>query len=152
MFGFILGTACLVAFIVVYKRGLRPHRFARSTRRWLFHKLDTSPAQERVVRNAILNIKRRFSEVTKNQAETRHQLADMLRAGSLDTLELRHWFEEREQELSQVRDAAIDAFGEVHEALDDEQREQLAKWIEKGAFWSQRRYGHGPYRSPLGAP
>jgi uncharacterized membrane protein len=150
MFGFILGTACLVAFILVYKRGMRSHHFGRSTRRWLFHRLDTSPAQERVVRNAMLNVKQRFNEVTKDQAETRRQLADMLRRGSLDNEEVRRWFADREHELSQVREAAVDAFGEVYDALDDQQREQLAKWIEKGC-WSHRRPGHGPYRAPTEA-
>jgi hypothetical protein len=51
MFGFIVGTACLIGFIAVYKRGGH-RRFSGFAPRWLFRKLDTSPAQERIVRNA----------------------------------------------------------------------------------------------------
>jgi len=51
----------------------------------------------------------------------------------------------REHEFKNVRETAAGALTEVHEVLDDRQRESLAKLVERGAYF--RRCHHGPYRS-----
>jgi len=148
MFGFIVGTVCLVAFVAVYKGGRR-HRFGWSGRRWLFGKLDTSAAQEKVLRDALLSVKERVRSVTQNQATMRRELADLLRAPSFDGEEVSRWFMARERELGEVRETAVGALAEVHEVLDDQQRKTLAGIIEKGGCWRTRQ--HGPshhYQAP----
>jgi len=55
------------------------------------------------------------------------------------------WFVAREHEFEKVRETAVSALAEVHEILDDRQREVLAKLVEKGAYF--RRCHRGPYRS-----
>lgn len=147
MFGFIVGTACLVGFIVVYKRGRR-HGFAGFAPRWMFRKLDTSPAQERIVRNAVDTVRAEARRFADQSREARRDLADLLRAPDYDRERVRDWFAARETDFQQVRESVVGALGDVFDVLDDQQREKFAKMIEKS------HYGHrvchhrsGPYRS-----
>ena len=72
MFGFVVGTLCLVGFVSVYRRrGWRRHGFhgwhagrhGRFGRRggWAlyraFEELDTSPGQEKAIRSALGELK-----------------------------------------------------------------------------------------------
>ena len=146
MFGFIVGTACLIGFIVVYKRGRR-HGFGSFTPRWLFRKLDTSPAQERIVRNAIDAVRANARRFARDSRDSRRELADLLRAPEYDRERVQGWFASREEDFHRVRDSVIGALGDVYDVLDDLQREKLAKMIEKGPHgWRACHHG-GPYRS-----
>ena len=145
MFGFIIGTACLVGFIAVYKHG-RHRGFAGFAPRWLFRKLDTSPAQERIVRNAIDAVRQDAERFRKDGKGSRQELADLLRAPDYDSERVRNWFVAREQEFQKVRDSVVGALGDVYEVLDDEQREKLAKLVERAQGHRACRHG-GAYRS-----
>ncbi len=143
MLGFIVGTVCLIAFIGVYKRGFHHHGLSH----WRFlRKLDTSPAQERVIRNAFGSVFRELKAFATDSHASRRQLADLLRAPDFDRQGVSDWFADREAELRSLRDRAVDALAEMHEVLDDEQRETLAKMVERGRLRSSCR-GRGPYRS-----
>lgn len=144
MFGFIVGTACLVGFIFVWK-GECGQRF-RSRWHWILRKLDTSPAQERVVRNAFASVKQGARTFAHEGKFARRELADLLRAADFDERRVSDWFATREEELKKLRESAVQALGEVHEVLDDQQREQLATLIERSSYWPRAWRGHGPYR------
>lgn len=144
MFGFLMGTLCLIGFVSVYKRG-RHGGFVWTRPWWLFRKLDTSPAQERVIRSAMASVRndaKRFAEESKS---SRSELGEVLRAPDFDAERVREWFATRELELGRVRETLVGALGEVHEVLDDQQRDKLARLIERG-LWS-RPFNRGPYRS-----
>lgn len=146
MFGFIIGTACLVGFIVVYKHGRR-HGLRGFGPRWFFRKLDTSPAQERIVRNAFDAVRADAQRFARESREARRELADLLRAPDYDRERVRDWFATREQDFQRVRESVVGALGDVYDVLDDQQREKLAKMIEKAPY-GRRAYHHGgPYRS-----
>jgi len=145
MFGFIVGTACLIGFIVVYKRG-RHHGFRGFAPRWLFRKLDTSPAQERILRNALDAVRADASRFARDSRAARKELADILRAPDYDRERVRDWFTQREEDFHHVRDSVVGALGDVYEVLDDQQREKLAKLLEKAHGHRGWRHG-GPYRS-----
>lgn len=142
MFGFIIGTACLIGFIGVWRGH---HRFHRSVHRWLLHKLDASPGQERILRNAFESIRTQAVDFVEGGKASRRELADLLRESTFDNQRVSEWFVAREHEFEKVRDSAVSALAEVHEVLDDRQRESLAKLIERGAYF--RNCHHGPYRS-----
>jgi uncharacterized membrane protein len=146
MFGFIIGTLCLLGFIGVYKHGRR-RRFAGLAPWRLFQKLDTSPAQERVVRNALDSVKGSAKSFADSGQRSRGELADLLRSPDFDTQRVSAWFMAREQELTRVRETAVAALGEIYEVLDDQQRAKLAHLIERGSFWPRACRNHGPYRS-----
>lgn len=144
MLGFIIGTACLIGFIGVWRAG-HHHRFRRSLHRWLLHKLDASPGQERILRNAFESIRSAAVDFAEGGQTSRRELAQLLRESEFDNERVNDWFVEREHEFEKVRESAVRALAEVHEVLDDRQRESLAKLIERGAY--SRHCHHGPYRS-----
>ena len=144
MFGFIIGTACLVGFIGVWRAGGH-HRFHRSMHRWLLHKLDASPGQERILRNAFDSIRTAAIDFVEGGKSSRRELAELLRESNFDNQRVNDWFVAREHEFQKVRESAVRALAEAHEVLDDRQRESLAKLIERGAYF--RSCHHGPYRS-----
>jgi Spy/CpxP family protein refolding chaperone len=143
MLGFIIGTACLVGFVGVWRAG-HHHRFHRSLHRWLLHKLDASPGQERILRNAFESIRASAIDFLEGGKASRRELAELLREPNFDSERVNAWFMAREHEFEKVRAAAVGALSEAHEVLDDRQRESLAKLIERGAYFS--RCHHGPYR------
>ena len=144
MFGFILGTACLIGFVGVWRAGSH-HRFGHSMHRWLFHKLDPSPGQERILRNAFDSVRTRARDFAEGGQSSRRELAELLREPNFDNQRVNDWFVAREHEFEKVRETAVAALAEVHEVLDDRQRDSLAKLVERGAYF--RRCHHGPYRS-----
>ncbi|HEU5073796.1 MAG TPA: periplasmic heavy metal sensor [Polyangiaceae bacterium] len=144
MLGFIIGTACLVGFIGVWRAGHHRH-LHRSLHRWLLHKLDASPGQERILRNAFESIRSSVMEFAEGGKTSRRELAELLREPAFDHQRVNDWFVAREHEFAKVRQSAVSALAEAHEVLDDRQRESLAKLIERGAYF--RGCHHGPYRS-----
>lgn len=144
MLGFIIGTACLIGFIGVW-RGGHHHRFHRSLHRWLLHKLDASPGQERILRNAFDSIRTSAIDFVEGGKASRRELAELFREPNFDSNRVNDWFVAREHEFMKVRESAVSALAEAHEVLDDRQRETLAKLIERGAYF--RGCHHGPYRS-----
>jgi Spy/CpxP family protein refolding chaperone len=146
MFGFIIGTACLVGFIAVYRRGAHGQGLF-GVPRWLFRKLDTSPAQERVVRNAMASVKGEVRQFARDGKDARRELADILRADDFDSARVKHWFETREQDFSKVRESFVSALGEVYDVLDDHQRSTLASLVEKAPLRGAACRSRGPYRS-----
>lgn len=145
MFGFIIGTACLIGFISVWRHGSHRH-FGRSLYWRFFRKLDTSPGQERIVRNAFESIKDQAREFVQGGKSARKELAELMRQPDFDNERVNDWFSAREQEFRKVRQSAVDALSEVHEVLDDRQRQSLAKLIEQGGHWHRALRHRGPYR------
>jgi hypothetical protein len=173
MFGFILGTACLVGLIWVIKGGRRfgrgghcgsgrswqrhdswhdeahgghPGRWGfgrRAVMRWLFERLDTTPGQERVIRDAVENFVDSAIGARREVESSRADLARAMRAESFDAESMGEAFGKHDNVLSDLRKSAVEQLAKVHEVLDDKQRARLAELIEQG---SARRW-QGPYRS-----
>jgi len=113
--------------------------------RHVFRRLDTSPGQEKVIRNAIEEMRSLSRDFRTRAQGTRADLAQLIRRGATAT-EINTWMSERLSELNQVTPAAAEAFGKVHDVLDDRQRETLAHFVERGrGFWGHRHAGchHG---------
>ena len=163
MFGFLLGTACLVGLFWVL-RGHRGHscggRFERGRgwrndgegrggfgrgafMRWLYERLDTTPGQERVMRAAADDFIDHAHSARREVEASRSDVARAIRAESFDAEALGEAFAKHDSALSGLRNAAVEGLGKVHEALDDRQRARLAELVESGIG---RRW-HGPYRS-----
>ena len=160
MFGFLLGTACLVGLIWVVKgprhpacgRWGSPHfrdhderrSFgARAFSRRLFERLDTTPGQERVLRAALDDLMDGLHAARRDLEDSRKDLARALRAEAFDAEAMGEVFARHDAALAALRRTAMDGLGRTHEVLDDKQRQRLADLIEseRGRRW------HGPYRT-----
>ncbi|WP_437679900.1 Spy/CpxP family protein refolding chaperone [Sorangium sp. So ce131] len=176
MLGFVIGTACLIGLIMALRRGryacgapwaAEPHPFRRRgfggfggfgfRRRFflsfLFDRLDTTPAQEKVIVSALDELRAAADAQRGELRGTRADVAAALRSPSLDETRLGELFARHDTAIEALRKAAVGALGKVHAVLEDRQREELADLVEIGpaAFrggWSGRARGRGRYADP----
>ena len=189
MFGFLIGTACLIGLIKVLRGGFRRgyghggwsggscgggscgggwgHRGhgghgghdgwgdARQGDGWdrggpfwlrgLFERLGTSPAQEKVIRDAVDEMRRSASELRDEGRHTRGDVAKAVRSASFDETVMGELFARHDTHLEKMRKDTVGVIAKVHAVLDDRQREVLAQIIERGPFAGGFR--GGPFRS-----
>ncbi|UJR84800.1 Hypothetical protein I5071_68790 [Sandaracinus amylolyticus] len=174
MLGFLVGTACLIGLVKVARGGGGCGRgFGHHHRGWhhhghhgwgggwqrggwgggwmrgLFERLDTSPGQEKVIKQAVEEIFGATRSLRTELDDTRRDIAAALRAGIVDEVQMGELFARHDEKLREVRKAMVGAFARVSDALDETQRKQLADLIERGLAgggggWG--RFGGGPYR------
>lgn len=113
--------------------------------RRLFEELDTTPGQEKVIGRAVDRVGEAGHTLRGELRGSLGGLGEALRADALDDSTLQGLFAELDAALAEFRTAAVDALKEIHEALDERQRAQVADFIE-----SRRRRWGGPYRTPPG--
>lgn len=166
MLGFLFGTACLLGFIWVFKRG--HHRFGdgcghrsrwggrgreggrwageRSSwmLRWLFERLDTTPGQEKVIRSAVDELFAKARDFKKTVQDSRGDVARAFRAEDFDAEVMGDVFARQDGAIDELRKAAVGTLARVHDALDPEQRARLAELLES---MPGRSWRGGPYRS-----
>lgn len=162
MFGFLLGTACLVGLVWVLRgphqqrgecRRWGAHRSGdwedrrgfggRAFLRWLFERLDTTPGQERVIRAAVDDLIDGAHAARRELEASRKDVARAVRAESFDAEAMGEAFAKHDAAISALRKTAVESLAKAHETLDDRQRARLAELIESGLG---RRW-HGPYRT-----
>ena len=167
MFGFVFGTACLIALILILraehrKRGGRwghwghhgchgGHAFwwhgklgRNPFLRRLFHELDTTPGQEKAIRGALDSFFKTVREAKQSLWDTRRQLAAVFRSESFDETAVGGLIEQHDDVVDKVRTAGVDALAEIFRALDPQQRERLAQWLDNRPSAPPA----GPYRTP----
>lgn len=157
MFGFIIGTACLVGLIAMIRRGRRfgghSGRFGFGQRRMLnrlFHRLETSPSQEKLIVGAALDVQRAVASLRPELDTTRADLARILSDESFDAERLGSVFARHDEAVRELQRSVAGALGTVHGALDQDQRAQLAQLLERRGFGPFGRHaGAGPYRSAI---
>jgi Spy/CpxP family protein refolding chaperone len=142
MFGFFIGTACLIGLFAVARGSGRGAR-ARGCRgrhggRFWFHRvldrLDTTPGQEKVIRAAVEDLQDEAASLRREARNTRVEIAAALRAGEVDEALLEQVFAKHDALLARLRESALRTTTQVHAALDDRQRAKLADMIESGPF------------------
>jgi hypothetical protein len=167
MFGFIIGTVCLIALLKVVRRtygyGWGPrwggcgaeyggsHRFGFGPgfgRRWmlrqLFERLQTTPGQERVIVQAIDRLAQNRGLVREEFTQTRADIARAIEMGLVDDATMEETFARHDRLQAQLRVAAVDALKTATEALDEHQRKILAGFLSRGGFFHQGRDWGGP--------
>ncbi|NUP08537.1 MAG: periplasmic heavy metal sensor [Polyangiaceae bacterium] len=158
MFGFFIGTVCLVGLIAMVKRGRHGrwghgyHRHGGFGRRGvlnrLFSRLETSPSQEKVVMGAVEEVEMAVRGLRPELDATRADIAKVLTDENFDPERLGAVFARHDDAVRQVQAALAGALGKVHGALDHHQRAQLAQLIEQRMFGRFGRSG-GPYREAV---
>lgn len=147
MVGFVIGTLCLIAFFSVLRRrrwrrfggygycghgggrfGYGPSRLTYRT----FEALDTSPGQEKAIRAALGELRNSFSELRPELEATRAQLAQTVGGEQFDAAAFEATLERQAASLARMAPVASRALGQIHDALDTDQRRRLARLIETG--------------------
>ena len=148
MFGFIVGTVCLIGLIKVargggwqrrWNGGLGHGRHSWFLRR-LFQRLETTPGQERVIFTAVEGVQRAAFALKDEALRSRVDLAKALRSEQFDSASVREVFSRHEASVQNVEKTLLEGMQSVHEALSPEQRAELADLIE---FGPRHGYGHG---------
>jgi uncharacterized membrane protein len=162
MFGFVFGVLCLIGFVSVLRRrgwrrygygygwhghgwhghGWHGHGRAGHGRvgwrggGWMmyraFEALDTSPGQEKAIRGALTELRGALTELKPEVYATRAQLAQSLAVESFDAPGVEATVERQLDSLGRVGPVLSRALGQIHEALDPDQRRRLARFLELG--------------------
>ncbi len=147
MFGFFVGTACLIGLVAVARRGHHHHhrghhgRRGWATRFWLrrvMERLDTTPGQEKVIREALHDLQQDARSLRSEVRGTRTELARALRGPELDKALLERVFATHDELIEKLRASWLDTADRVHTPLDEQRRTRLADVIESGG-WGYRR-------------
>jgi Spy/CpxP family protein refolding chaperone len=154
MFGFIIGTVCLIAFAKVLRRGhgwhgTLGHAYSASRhgrgggrRRWImrsvFERLDTTPGQEKAIVHALDELRENKALVRDEAEHTRTDLARVIASGFVDDMSLDETFARHDRLLAQLRVSMVEALKKVTEALDDRQRKQVGDLLARSG-----RFGGG---------
>ena len=146
MFGFLFGTACLLGLTATFagrhhgyhhcggrSRGFRGGR-ARFVLNRLLDRLDTTPGQEKVIREAMDTMLDDLHEAKRELSGSREDVARVIRSETLDRAQVEAIFTRHDVVIDRVRQNALDAFAKVHETLDERQRKILADIVLSGPF------------------
>lgn len=189
MFGFVVGTVCLVGLVRLLRGGRRcghgghhgfhqrhghgyghgcgggacgghrggrfdsRDRFDRSERdeadgfdggfddrgesapvllRGFFIRLQTTPGQERVIVDALKELKGAFAKASASQRKSARDLADALRGDQLSTEAMGGVFESLDEGVEAIRSGAFSSLSKIHEVLEPRQREAFADLLARG--------------------
>lgn len=156
MLGFLFGSACLVGLAALLARpawhGGRCGHHGRGGRwsgpawmlRRLYERLDTTPGQEKVIRRAVDDLTAEAETLRDEAGRTREDMARAVSGAAFDESALRDAFARHDERLARLREQLVASLGQVHEALDDRQRRELASLVSEGLGWAGS--WRGPYR------
>lgn len=156
MFGFIVGTLCLIGFIKVWRWGRYGRGYRGGARRWmmrrLFTHLDATPGQEKVITEAVENAQRVMWRARDQFFRGRSAYAQAVRGDSFDEATVNAAFETQQASVDEVKKSVLEGLKQVHEALNPEQRKGLGDLIEFGPARAHGRCGHHSHRSHHTSP
>jgi Spy/CpxP family protein refolding chaperone len=107
--------------------------------RFLFSRLETTPGQEKVIRDAFQKVRDTAREARQEWRDT-SELTTLLRGDTFDRTAAEGLSGKADASFAKLRVVVVEAFAQIHEALDDRQRRILADFIE-----SRGRGGFGPF-------
>ncbi|HEY8208337.1 MAG TPA: periplasmic heavy metal sensor [Myxococcaceae bacterium] len=156
MFGFIVGTACLIGLIKVARGGCGGgdygrHGWGRGFRggwgggqswmlRGLSYRIGATPGQEKVLGEAFENIRNAFSKIHDEKEKARKDFATAFKGEQFDHGPMKDAFTRHDGILEEMQRTILVELSKVHESLNPEQRKQVADLFENG-FGSGRGYG-----------
>jgi hypothetical protein len=108
--------------------------------RGVLRRLETTPTQERALRDAAREFRDSAQSLKGEARRSRADVAAELRRPAIDENVLGELFARHDGTLDSVRKAFVGLMIKVHEILDDTQRERLAQLVELGPRW---------FRSPM---
>jgi hypothetical protein len=116
--------------------------------RFLSERLDASPAQEKVIAQAVDEMREAIGKARDGFKASRGDVANAVRSDNFDVTHVGALFSKHDDAIDGVRKAFVSAMQKVHDALDERQRKILAEIIEAGPggfFGGGRGGGGGPW-------
>jgi hypothetical protein len=140
---FALGfLAALVAVAVALALGFRRRRrLWRSPFRGLFRRLHTTSSQERILLDESASLRELLTSLRAEWKLAREELASLLGEPSLEASLVESVLASRDDRLAALRRRAAEALTHFHAALDDAQREVLARTVREG-FCARAAHAH----------
>ncbi len=140
MFGIVIGTLSLIGFIKVWRAGRYGYgRHHGGPRKWmlrrLFERLDTTPGQEKVILEAMNDAEAKAWAFRDAMHSSRSSFAQAFRSEHFDGARVDETFTQQQAAIDALKGSLRAGLAKVHEALNDEQRRELADLME-----------HGPHR------
>ena len=138
MVGFVVGTAAavvLLALVRVFRR--RRHGDGPAGRRqWMLRRLqrllDTTPGQEKALDQTVEELERSWMAMGEELRKSRVDLAGAMRAEHPDSSVMKEGFFRQDAALEELRRSLLQGVQRIHQALQPEQRRQLAELLEYG--------------------
>lgn len=122
------------------------HGFGGHWRRrplWMiFDHLDTTPGQEKLIREELEQLWAQRDGVSRAWRSAGEELAEALRGDAVDEATMDRILARHEEGLADVRKQIARSLARIHEALDQRQRERLAR------FLGSRGFRGGPFGGP----
>ena len=108
-------------------------------------RLEASPAQERVIHDAVEEFRTAAKNLRGEGMKKRDDVATSFRKGHFDEVLFGELFARHDSALTELRKAFVGMGARIHDALDEKQRARLADLIESGpaAFMPRFRGGRG---------
>jgi hypothetical protein len=144
MFGIAFAVACLAAFVVVQRGGHR-HGHHRH-RHGPFRAIGARPEQRDALASVMKELREELEPLRDTLQGSKSAFAEALRGDDPAPPSVDAAFEMHDDALKTAQRAFGDAFAKVHAILDPDQREKLARALERGRGFGGRRFGFGPYR------
>jgi len=136
MFGFLIGTLCLIGLIKVVRHGRGGHRFGGGPRRWmlrrLFERLDTTPGQEKVILEAVEQVEQNGRAAKQAFFGGRIDLGRAMRGEHFDTAAVNVAFEKQQEAADAFKKSVLENLQKIHEALTPAQRQVAGDLLENG--------------------
>lgn len=109
--------------------------------RGLFSRLETTPGQERVIKDAFQKVRDTMREARAEWRDT-SELSSLVRGETFDRTAAEGVSGKADASFAKVRVVLVEALAQIHEALDDRQRRILADFIEsRGRGFFNRDFG-----------
>jgi uncharacterized membrane protein len=102
----------------------------------LLQRLDTSPGQEKAIRAAVFELYDQLGKLRPNLRSLRSNLASAFSKDGFGPADVAAVFNEREADLGEAQGAFALALSRIHEALDPDQRQKLARYLDANHAWS----------------
>jgi len=158
MFGFIFGAACLIGLVKLARRGgcgggygsYGGHGHWGRGRggygqswmlRGLSYRIGATPGQEKVIGEAFENIRNAFSKIHDEKDKARRDVATAFKQETFDHGPMKDAFTRADGILEEIQRSILVELSKVHEALNPEQRKQVADLLENGFSGGWGRHG-----------
>jgi len=127
----IYALAAGLALLVLALISARPRR-NRTGLYVALKRLHARPEQERVIREAVWDMRVAGGKFVRDTRDARTDLAELLRDEDFDDEGMHAWFSEREEQLEKLKPRLAHGMKQIHRTLDSAQREKLSRLLEAG--------------------
>jgi len=139
MFGFVIGTVCLVLLVGTLRRRHWRHHghpgggFGPRALLWrLLRRIDATPAQEEVFRDEAALLRETVRGLRGEMKASGKELALALREETFDRQKLESIYRKQDELLASLREQLSTSLGRLHSTLDARQRNEIADLLERG--------------------